>query len=63
MSRLLLRAVRTLRRLELLGLARTADTTSETTEWDDLLVVGDVTKVGVGLGQLETYQQVATSSL
>ena len=54
MSRLLLRAVRTLRRLELLGLARTADTTSETTEWDDLLVVGDVTKVGVGLGQLET---------
>ena len=54
MSRLLLRAVRTLRRLELLGLAGTANTTSESSEGDNLLVLLDITKVSVGLGQLET---------
>ena len=57
------RLQRTLCRLELLGLAGTANTTSETTEGDDLLVLRDVTKVSVGLGQLETYQQAAISSL
>lgn len=46
--------LRTLCRLELLGLAGTANTTSKTTKGDDLLVFRDVTKVCVGLGQLET---------
>ena len=55
--------VRTLGRLELLGLRGTANTTSEATERNDLLVLRDVTKVSVGLGQLETYQQSGTSSL
>ena len=55
--------VRTLCRLELLRLAGATDTSSKTAEWDDLLVVGNVTKVSVGLGQLETYDQPAKSSL
>ena len=54
---------RTLGRLELLGLASTADATSEPTEGDDLLVLRDISKVSVGLGQLETYHQSGTSSL
>ena len=57
------RLLHTLSRLELLGLAGTANTTSESSEGDNLLVLLDITKVSVGLGQLETYQQSGTSSL
>lgn len=47
--------VRTLSSLELLGLASTTNTTSESSERDDLLVLRNVAEVGVRLGQLETY--------
>jgi hypothetical protein len=56
-------SLHTLGRLELLGLRSAANATSEPTERNDLLVVGDITKVSVGLGQLKTYQQSGTSSL
>lgn len=39
----------TLGRLELLRLGRTADTASESSEGDDLLVLLNVAEVGVGL--------------
>ena len=43
----------TLSRLELLGLASTADTTRETAEGNDLLVFGNVAEVRVRLRELE----------
>ena len=46
---------RTLGRLELLRLAGTADTTSKSAERNDLLVLLDITEVGVGLRELEAY--------
>ena len=54
---------RTLSLLELLGLAGAADTTSEPAEGNDLLVLGDIAKVSVRLGQLETYHESGTSSI
>lgn len=53
----------TLCRLELLGLASTADAASEPTEGDNLFVLSNVSKVSIGLGQLEAYHQSGTSSL
>jgi len=46
---------RTLNCLELLSLAGTSNTTIETTERNALLVLLDVTKVGVSLGKLHAY--------
>ena len=46
-------ALRTLRRLELLRLGSTSNTTVEAPEWNDLLVLCDVSEVGVRLCQLE----------
>lgn len=43
----------TLGGLELLGLACASDTARETAEGDDLLVLADVRKVGVCLGELK----------
>lgn len=43
----------TLGRLELLGLAGTADTTRVTTEGNDLFVFQDIVKVSVSLGQFQ----------
>lgn len=45
---------RTLSSFKLLCLASTTNTTVEPPERNDLLVVGNVEKVGVGLGQLKT---------
>lgn len=42
--------------LELLGLRRSADTTSESPERDDLLVLGDVVQVGVRLLEVPAWK-------
>ena len=43
--------IHTLSSLELLSLASTSNTTSKATERNDLLVFGDISKVGVCLGE------------
>ena len=39
--------------LEFFGLRSTSDTTSKSTERDDLLVLLDVSKVSIGFGEFE----------
>jgi hypothetical protein len=41
--------------LELLCLTSTANTSSESAEWNTFIMFDDVAEVGVSLGELETY--------
>ena len=55
-------AKRTLSSLELLRLASTSNTSSETAERNDLLVLLDITQVVVGLGELEAWQPTSVKN-